>query len=194
MLLVGQKIESPGRDFSASVCVCVCLSSSCCSVPSPAWPGASRCSCTATRPPPVETERPWCALIRRTPLLQIGSAPLHSSSSRHHERACAWAAVLIRAPYRERGKHWMEWVCALWVVGGVSHPSPHPSLTADYCSRHALMKTTVPPPPCGTARYSLFGPLWAPCACARVSVHQQIISWTTGQILMKPSEKNQPGL
>lgn len=52
--------------------------SGCSSVPAPSVcllrltaAGASRCSCT-TRPP-VETERPWCALMR-TPSLQQGSA------------------------------------------------------------------------------------------------------------------------
>lgn len=52
--------------------------SGCSSVPAPSAcllrltaAGAPRCSCT-TRPP-VETERPWCALMR-TPSLQPGSA------------------------------------------------------------------------------------------------------------------------
>lgn len=63
---------------SLRVCVSSVSFSGCSSVPAPSVcllrltaAGASRCSCT-TRPP-VETERPWCALMR-TPSLQRGSA------------------------------------------------------------------------------------------------------------------------
>lgn len=142
------------RVFSLFLCLAV-SSSCCCSIPSPfdclrclCAAGVSRCSCI-TRPP-VENERPWCALIRN-PSSARQRAPPPNVPARVRVRArvcCVCVCVCIWRCAAQ--KEWMS----VSRVDRVSHPAEPEIqllpgfLTADYCSRHALMETnTASPPP-----------------------------------------------
>lgn len=105
----------------------------------------------------------WCALIRNnSSALQRARARTTPLLLLHHqtERACAWAACVRERVWvcTKRVRFMGECVCVcvwLWLTEWVIQryhiqllPAP---LTADYCSRHALIKTnTVSPshPPC----------------------------------------------
>lgn len=86
-----------------SLCLCLSVSSSCrSSILSPSdcllrltAAGVSRCSCT-TRPP-VETERPWCALIRSpSSARQPPRLPPALLLLLPTKRACAWPRARAR--------------------------------------------------------------------------------------------------
>lgn len=139
-----------------SLCLCLSVSSSCrSSILSPSdcllrltAAGVSRCSCT-TRPP-VETERPWCALIRSpSSARQPPPAPLRSCTPPPNQtclrvtegvraRVCVCVCVC----------KWVNECLALteWVIQQNQIQLLPTLLTADCCGHHALIKKTLPPP------------------------------------------------
>lgn len=112
--------------------------------------GASRCSCT-TRPP-VETERPWWALMR-SPSLQPSSAhpPLTTKTCPRvieyvDSRAYKYRYVCVCVCVRDCAQARMS--VLLWknessssTTGVSSSLLPHS--TADCCGRHALINTAL---------------------------------------------------
>lgn len=103
--------------------------------------GVSRCSCT-TRPP-VETERPWCALIRspssarQPPSLPPPTPALLLPT----KRACAWPRACARLCVCVCVCKWVNECLALteWVIQQNQIQLLPTLLTADCCGHHALI-------------------------------------------------------
>lgn len=122
--------------------------------------GVSRCRCT-TRPP-VENERPWCALIRSaphstptppSPALALPPSPVaanQTARARRPPRRARAFGVCVRAPLclriHVRAKEWMS---ALWQGSESSSCSSAPPQQLTYRGRRVplLIPTGAPPPP-----------------------------------------------